>query len=212
MPTSAADWPAKCCSWGPKCTAPASISPPGGRDVTVIFGDGAGAACLEGVETDAPVGIVATSMHAKGELAESLMTEAPASRECPRISAQMLDQGRHFPTMDGKTIFKQAVRRLPEVARTVLARAELGKDDIDLYIPHQANMRINQFFQQAMKLPEDKVMHNIQRYGNTTAATIPIALDEAIEMGLIGDGSTVMLLGLGAGLTWGAVVYRFPEG
>ena len=84
-------------------------------------------------------------------------------------------------------------------------------EDIDLFIPHQANLRINQFFTQTMKLPEEKVFHNIQRYGNTTAASIPLALDEALEMNIIGDGSVVIFLGLGAGLTWGAVVSRLGE-
>jgi len=182
-----------------------------GRDVSVIFGDGAGAVCIEGVDTEEEIGILSTSIHANGELAESLMTEAPASRINPRLSSEMLEQGRHFPTMDGKTIFKNAVRLLPKVTNEVLNETGLSKEDIDLYIPHQANMRINQFYQQIMELPEEKVFHNIQRYGNTTAATIPIAIDEAFEMNIIGKGSTVLLLGLGAGVTWGAVVHRFPE-
>jgi 3-oxoacyl-[acyl-carrier-protein] synthase-3 len=181
-----------------------------GRDVTVIFGDGAGVACLEALETDEPVGILASALHAQGEYAASLMLEAPASRERPRISEKMMAEGRHYPTMDGKTIFKLAVRRLPEIAKEVMARAGLSKDDIDLYIPHQANMRINQFFQQAMGLSDEKIFHNIQRYGNTTAGTIPICLDEALEMNLLGPGSTVLFLGLGAGVTWGAVIHRFP--
>ena len=180
-----------------------------GRDVAVIFGDGAGVACVEGVETDQPVGILSSALHADGKFALSLSTEAPASMFNPRIDEEMLREGRHYPTMDGKNIFKLAVRRLPEVAAEALGKAGLEKDDIDLYIPHQANMRINQFFQKTMELPEDKVFHNIQRYGNTTAASIPIALDEAIEMEILGSGSTVMFLGLGAGLTWGAVIYRF---
>lgn len=182
-----------------------------GRDVAVIFGDGAGAACIEGVDTEEEIGVLASSIHANGELAESLMTESPASRENPRLTHEMLDQGRHFPVMDGKTIFKNAVRLLPKVTKKVLKECGLSKDDIDLYIPHQANMRINQFYQQVMELPEEKVFHNIQRYGNTTAATIPIAIDEAFEMNIIGKGSTVVLLALGAGVTWGAVVHRFPK-
>jgi 3-oxoacyl-[acyl-carrier-protein] synthase-3 len=110
--------------------------------------------------------------------------------------------------MDGKNIFKLAVKRLPEVSKEVLEKAGMTKDQVDLFIPHQANLRINQFFQQSMKLPEGKVFNNIQRYGNTTAASIPIAYDEAMEMGVIGSDSTVIFLGLGAGVTWGAVLYR----
>jgi 3-oxoacyl-[acyl-carrier-protein] synthase-3 len=136
------------------------------------------------------------------------MIEVGSSRLNPRISHELIDQGRHWPVMDGKTIFKLAVQRLPEAVVEVLDKAGLELGDIDLFIPHQANLRINQFFAQSMKLPEDKVFNNIQRYGNTTAASIPIALDEALEMKIIGDGSTVVFLGLGAGVTWGAVVAR----
>lgn len=182
-----------------------------GRDVTVIFGDGAAAVCIEQLETESPVGVLAHVLHADGAMAESLMTEAPASREWPRISAKMIQERRHFPYMDGRTIFKEAVRRLPQATEAVLEMAGLSKEDIDLYIPHQANLRINQMFQKAMRLPEKKVFHNIQRYGNTTAATIPLALDEALELGILGKGSTVCFLGLGSGLTWGASIYRFPE-
>jgi len=179
-----------------------------GRDVAVIFGDGAGAVCLEGVESDEPIGVLASALHANGKFAESLSVELGASRNNPRISKEQIDEGRHFPKMDGKTIFKLAVQKLPEVVGETLEIAGLSIEDIDLFIPHQANMRINQFFQQSMKLPEDKVFHNIQRYGNTTAASIPIALDEALEMGVIGAGSTVLFLGLGAGVTWGGVIAR----
>jgi 3-oxoacyl-[acyl-carrier-protein] synthase-3 len=182
-----------------------------GRDVTVIFGDGAGAVCLESLETDEKVGVLATVMHAQGELAESLMVEAPASRLNPRLSSDMLAEGRHYPRMDGKTIFKLAVRRLPEVVQECLHKAGIQLNEIDLFIPHQANLRINQFFQKALDLPEGKVYNNIQRYGNTTAATIPLALDEALEMGLVGKGSTVCFLGLGSGVTWGGSLYRFPK-
>ncbi len=179
-----------------------------GRNVTVIFGDGAGAACLEGVNTDQSVGILSSALHAQGEHAECLMTEAPASRVGPRIDEQMLSEGRHYPTMDGPTVFKHAVRRLPEVAGEVLEKAGLDLADIDLVIPHQANIRINQFVGQSLKLPEGKVFHNIQRYGNTTAASIPIAYSEAQEQGLVGPGSNVLFLAFGAGFTWAGAVYR----
>ncbi len=181
-----------------------------GRDVTVIFGDGAAAVCLESVDTEAAVGVLGHRLHAEGAFAESLILEAPASRLNPRLSAEMMAEGRHYPRMDGKTIFKLAVKRLPEVTVELLARLGLALEDIDLFIPHQANLRINQFFQMALKLPDEKVFNNIQRYGNTTAATIPLALDEAIEMGRVGAaGDTVVFLALGAGLTWGASVYKF---
>jgi 3-oxoacyl-[acyl-carrier-protein] synthase-3 len=183
-----------------------------GRDVSVIFGDGAAAACVEHIESDAPVGVLASVLHAQGAYAESLMLEVPASRLNPRVSAELLAQGRHYPVMDGRNIFKLAVQRLPEVTKKVMEASGLTLDDVDLFIPHQANLRINQAFQKALDLPEEKICHNIQRFGNTTAASIPLALDEAWESGRIGPGSTVVFLGLGAGLTWGAVAHRFPAG
>jgi 3-oxoacyl-[acyl-carrier-protein] synthase-3 len=182
-----------------------------GRDVAVIFGDGAAAACLEGSETERNVGVLAHQLHAEGKYAESLMVEAPASRLNPRFTEDMFAAGRHFPTMDGKSIFKLAVRRLPEVTLKVLKKAGVPLDEVTLFIPHQANLRINQFFAKTLQLPPEKVFNNIQKYGNTTAATIPLALDEAMEEGLIGkSGDVAVFLGLGAGLTWGASVYRFP--
>jgi len=181
-----------------------------GRDISVIFADGAAAVCLEGREGSADEGFLTSKVHADGRLIDKLMLEAPASRENPRISIKMLEEGRHLPIMDGRTIFKKAVVLLPKVTYKVLQKAGVQKEDVDLYIPHQANMRINQAFQQAMDLPEEKVFHNIQRYGNTTAATIPLALDEALEMGRVGPGSLICFLGLGAGVTWGASLYRFP--
>jgi 3-oxoacyl-[acyl-carrier-protein] synthase-3 len=180
-----------------------------GRDVSVIFGDGAAAVCIEGLETDDEVGLLSSVLHADGKLSGSLMVEGPASRENPRIDHAMLDQGRQMPYMDGRTIFKEAVRRLPQAAGKALKEAGIGPEEIDLYIPHQANLRINQAFAKAMGLPDEKILNNIQRYGNTTAATIPLALDEAIEQGRVSPGSTMMFFGLGAGLTWGASVYRW---
>lgn len=181
-----------------------------GRDVTVIFGDGAGAVCLEGFATEENVGLLVSSLHAQGDYAESLMTELPASRLNPRLSKQLMDEGRHFPKMDGKNIFKLAVRRLPEITKKVMDEAGLTMDDIDMVFPHQANLRINQFYQKTMGIPDEKIYNNIQKYGNTTAGSIPIALDEAIEKKLISsEKSTVIFVGLGAGLTWGAIVFRF---
>lgn len=181
-----------------------------GRDVSVIFGDGAGAVCLEALETDEPVGVLASSLHAQGEYAEALMVELPASRLNPRLTEQGMKEGRHFPAMDGSRIFKLAVKRLPEVTHAILEKAGLSIDAVDMIFPHQANLRINQFYQKAMELPDEKMFNNIQRYGNTTAGTIPICLDEALEQNLLGKNATVVFSGLGAGVTWGAVLYRFP--
>lgn len=180
-----------------------------GRDVTVIFGDGGGAICLEGIKSDKPVGILSSALHSQGEFARSLMIEAPTFRHAPFIDEDLLRQGRHWPKMDGRNVFKHAVNRLPEVAGEVLEKAGLEVKDIDWVIPHQANIRINQAFMKAMALDPEKMISNIHRYGNTTAASIPIALDETLEADRIKPGDTVLFLGLGAGLTWGAVLYRF---
>lgn len=181
-----------------------------GRDVAVIFGDGAAAVCLEAVETDEPVGVLASLLYAEGKHADSLMLEAPASRMSPeRITHKMLDECRHYPKMNGKLIFKLAVTRLPELTLQIMEKAGFTSlDQIDLIIPHQANLRINQFYQETMKVPEGKIYNNIQKYGNTTAATIPLALDEVIEQGRFKKGDTALFIGLGAGVTWGANLYR----
>ncbi|MGD9825921.1 3-oxoacyl-ACP synthase III family protein, partial [Desulfobacter sp.] len=183
-----------------------------GRDVTVIFGDGAAAICIEAVDTDENVGLIASALHADGHFAEALKTELPASNLIKRMpDGVSTDDPRYFPVMDGPAIFKKAVRMLPKVTMEVLEKAGMELSDIDLVVPHQANKRINQAFGQFFKLPEDKIFHNIEKYGNTTAASIPLALHEAIETGRIGkSGDVVLFAGLGAGLTWGASLYRFP--
>jgi 3-oxoacyl-[acyl-carrier-protein] synthase-3 len=112
--------------------------------------------------------------------------------------------------MDGRTVCKMAVTRLPDVARELLDKAGVQLADIDLVIPHQANLRINEAFRDRLQLPDEKIYNNIQEYGNTTSATIPIALDEVVEKGMLKSGDNVMFIGLGAGLTWGGVIYRMP--
>jgi len=182
-----------------------------GRDITVIFGDGAGALCIEGIETNEKAGVLASSLHTDGNLADALMTELPASNLPVRLPPDVsLDDPRYFPVMDGPAIFKKAVRMLPQVINESLEKAQMDLDEIDLIIPHQANMRINQALGQFLKIDENKIFHNIQKYGNTTAASIPIALHEAIEQERIGkSGDVVLFAGLGAGLTWGSVIYKF---
>ncbi len=183
-----------------------------GRDVAVLFGDGAAAVCVEAVETENKVGILGTILKADGKFAEKLMIELPGSKYPERINEEMLKTGGQFPIMDGTRIFKLALRKLPEVTREILEKTGMTLDDIDLVIPHQANLRINEAYQKTMGLPDSKIFNNIQKYGNTTAATIPIALDEVIEQGLVDtQSSTVLFLALGAGLTWAAMIYRFGE-
>jgi 3-oxoacyl-[acyl-carrier-protein] synthase-3 len=181
-----------------------------GRDVAVIFGDGAGAAVLEPATPhgDAPAGILDVLLHADGTGAELLMLEAPASARNPRLTPAMLEEGRHFPRMDGPAVFRQAVTRLPEVARAILARNGLTVADVDLVVPHQANLRINTHVAEVLGIPPERVVHTVQRWGNTTAASIPTALDLAREDGRARPGMTVLLLAFGAGLTWGAALVR----
>ncbi|MCK5098793.1 MAG: ketoacyl-ACP synthase III [Desulfobacteraceae bacterium] len=183
-----------------------------GRDMTVIFGDGGAALCIEGVETDENVGVVASCLHADGKGAEVLFLELPSSKLKERMPSDVSQKStRHFPQMDGKAVFKSALRKLPQVTKETLKKANMKLEDVDLIIPHQANLRINQAYCELLKLDQSKMFNNIQKYGNTTAATIPLALDEAIEQGLIGkSGDVVMFTGLGAGITWGGVLYKFP--
>lgn len=181
-----------------------------GRDVAVLFGDGAAAVCYEGVDTDSDVGVISSVLHTDGKFAESLMLELPASRIWERGLLDDPDISRLYPQMNGTKIFKLALRRLPEVTNEIFEKTGMTLDDIDLIIPHQANLRINEAYQQIMNIPEEKIYNNIQKYGNTTAATIPLALDEVIEKGLINtEKSTLLFVALGAGLTWAASIYKF---
>ncbi len=182
-----------------------------GRDMTVLFADGGSALCIEGVETDENVGVIASCLHADGKGAEVLSCELPASKKKVRYPIDLTEDSiTQFPQMDGKAVFKSALRRLPKVTKETLKKANMKLEDVDLIIPHQANLRINQAYCDLLKLDQSKMFNNIQYYGNTTAATIPIALEEAMDQNLIGkSGDVVMFTGLGAGITWGGVLYKF---
>jgi 3-oxoacyl-[acyl-carrier-protein] synthase-3 len=179
-----------------------------GRDMAVLFGDGAGAAVLVASE-EGDRGVLSTHIHADGRHAEILWTEAASSKHHPRINAQMLEEGRHYPRMEGKEVFKNAVSRMPEVVEEALAANGLQAGDIDLLIPHQANLRITQMVQRRLGLPDDKVVSNIHRYGNTTAATIPIALAEVVREGRLKPGDLLCLVAFGSGFTWGSALVRW---
>jgi 3-oxoacyl-[acyl-carrier-protein] synthase III len=179
-----------------------------GRDVTVLFGDGAGAAVVGRASDDKQL-ILSTHLHADGTEAEILWTEYPASCQHPRITAEVMDEGRHFPKMVGKKVFKHAVTRIPQAIMEGLIANNLSLNDIDMVIPHQANLRINQMVAQMIGLPDEKMHNNIQKYGNTTAASIPICMSEALELGKIRPGQLVCLVAFGAGLTWGSVFLRY---
>jgi 3-oxoacyl-[acyl-carrier-protein] synthase-3 len=179
-----------------------------GRDVAVLFGDGAGAA-LVGPSPSESRGVLSLALHADGAGATDLWLPAPASKHIPRLTHEMLDRGEHFPQMNGKQVFRWATEKMPQVAAEVLQAAELTVADVDLFVPHQANMRINQMVAQKLGIPADRVVHNIERYGNTTAATIPIGLSEAYAEGKLGEGKTVLTAAFGSGYTWAAGVIRF---
>jgi 3-oxoacyl-[acyl-carrier-protein] synthase-3 len=176
--------------------------------VAVLFGDGAGAVVV-GRAPDEEHGVLSVCLHADGAGAQELWIEAPASRKTPRLTAQMLDEGRHYPKMNGRQVFRWAVEKMPEVAREALQQAGLTLDDVDLLVPHQANRRISEMVAARLELPADKVVHNIERFGNTTAATIPMALDRAVQDGRIQQGTTVLMTTFGSGFTWAGAVVRF---
>lgn len=178
-----------------------------GRDVAVLFGDGAACAIL-GPTDDPNRGVLDVEIHADGSGAEELWIEAPCSNHMPRITHEMIDDGRVWPKMNGKQVFRWATAKMPEVAMSVLTRNGVELDNIDLLVPHQANRRINEFVSAKLGIPAEKVVHNIQKYGNTTAASIPLALSEAIQDGRAKEGSLILFAAFGAGFTWGAGLVR----
>jgi 3-oxoacyl-[acyl-carrier-protein] synthase-3 len=181
-----------------------------GRGVTVIFGDGAGAAVLSRSEEKGK-GILSSHLHSQGKHAKELVLEGPSTqRWVPEIiENNNPDDVSYFPYMNGQFVFKHAVTRFSEAIVEGLAANNLEKEDIDLLIPHQANLRISQFIQRKFRLPDDKVHNNIMKYGNTTAASVIIALTEAWEQGKIKDNDLVVLAAFGSGFTWGSVVIRW---
>ena len=201
-----------------------------GRNVSVIFGDGAGAIILQPTKSKKS-GILTTKLHADGTYAEKLAMLNPGSHggyHAARMTEQvdfgfseraewdtifvtqsMIDNDLMFPNMEGQFVFKMAVQKFPEVIKEALDTAGLSVSDIDMLIPHQANLRISQFVQRSLKLPDEKVWNNIQQYGNTTAASVPIALCEAYEAGKIKTGDLVCLAAFGAGFTWGAALLKW---
>lgn len=178
-----------------------------GRSVSVIFGDGAGACVLSRSENDS--GILSSHLHSQGKYADKLIVKAPSIRHWVDDIAKTENDDSYFPYMDGTFVFKNAVVRFSEVVMEGLTANNLGKDDIDMFIPHQANLRIAQYIQKKFALGNDQVFNNIQKYGNTTAGSIIIALTEAWEEGKIKDGDTVVLAAFGSGFTWGSVIMKW---
>lgn len=183
-----------------------------GRGVSVIFGDGAGAIVV-GASEEENTGIIATNMHSEGKYAEELMMGFPGTRygwadllleEDHGIPDKLL-----YPYMNGNFVFKHAVTRFAESMQEAFQSAQIPFEELDLFIPHQANLRISQFLQKKLQLPDEKVFNNIQKYGNTTAASIPIALSEAKQQGRVKKGDLVCATAFGSGFTWGSVLFRF---
>ncbi len=181
-----------------------------GRGVTVIFGDGAGAAIVS-KSPNADRGILSTHLHSQGEFAEELTLLGPSTRRwVPEIiDGAGKDDEAIYPYMNGTFVFKHAVTRFPQVIGEALTQNNLKSTDINLLIPHQANLRISQFVQQKMGLRDDQVFNNIQKYGNTTAASIPIALAEAKLAGKVKEGDLICLAAFGSGFTWASALIRW---
>ena len=181
-----------------------------GRNVSVIFGDGAGAVIIQASD-DSGKGIMSTHLHSEGKHAEELVVISPATKKWidKLVEDPNEDGSSYAPYMNGNFVFKNAVVRFMEVINEALIKNNLTKEDINLLIPHQANLRINQFVQKQLSLPDEKVYNNIMKYGNTTAASIPIALAEAIEKGKLNDGDILCLAAFGAGFTWGSALIRW---
>ena len=177
-----------------------------GRDMTVIFADGAGAAVIG--PSDDEHRILSTHLHVDGEHAEDLWCEFPSSRESPRLTPAALTEGRHYPRMNGKIVFKHAVSRMQEAVNEALAANQVTLADVDLLVPHQANLRIIENVREALELPAEKLVTNIERYGNTTGASIPLALDECRREGRAKSGDLLCLVAFGSGFTWGSALLR----
>ncbi len=182
---------------------------PRGRGVSVIFGDGAGA-CVLTREKDNSKGILSSHLHSEGKYADKLIVASPSiGHWVPEIIESEEEDISYFPYMDGTFVFKHAVVRFSQVIMEGLAKNNLSKDDIDLLIPHQANLRIAQFIQKKFGLTDDQVFNNIMKYGNTTAASVIIALTEAWEKGKVTEGDIVVLAAFGSGFTWGSIIIKW---
>ncbi|MCC5919992.1 MAG: ketoacyl-ACP synthase III [Cyclobacteriaceae bacterium] len=179
-----------------------------GRNIAVIFGDGAGAVVLEAAEADDKAGILSTHLYADGTYAEELYIKDPGSSRHKKYTAEMLTGESVLPYMNGNAVFKHAIVRFSQAINDALNHNGLTKDDIDLLIPHQANLRISNYLKDHLKLTDDQVFNNIMHYGNTTAASIPIAMSEAIEKGKLKSGDLLCVAAFGSGFTWASSLIR----
>ena len=196
---------------GAETQSPALDMTTRGRNMAVLFGDGAGAAIVSRSD-DPKRGILSTHLHSQGEHAEQLAMIAPGvgTKWVPQIFAENdPDDVSYYPNMNGQFVFKNAVVRFAEVIEEGLKTNGLSREDINMLIPHQANLRVSQFVQHQFKLTDEQVFNNIMKYGNTTAASVPIALTEAVQQGKIKDGDLVVLAAFGSGFTWASAIIRW---
>lgn len=180
-----------------------------GRDLAVLFGDGGAAVVIESGKPGEERGILSTHLFSDGNYVEDLWMEKPSCLDNPCFSVDMITNKRVFPAMNGRNVFKTAVVKMPEAVWAALKHNNLTIEDVDHLIPHQANDRISQMVARNLKIPIEKVIRNIDRYGNTTAASIPIALDESLQEGRIKQGDLVMLTAFGSGYTWASAAIRW---
>ncbi|MDP6396225.1 MAG: beta-ketoacyl-ACP synthase III [Candidatus Marinimicrobia bacterium] len=177
------------------------------RDLAVLFGDGAGAVVLQPSDDD--TGVLSTHLHSDGSHVEDLWMPAPGSSFRPFISKEIIDDEMHIPYMNGREVFKNASIRFPEVIQEALKHNNLALEDIKLIIPHQANLRISQMVAKRLGVALEKIYSNIHRYGNTTAASIPIAMSEALDEGKFSQGDTIILAAFGSGFTWASAAIKW---
>jgi 3-oxoacyl-[acyl-carrier-protein] synthase-3 len=181
-----------------------------GRDVSVLFGDGAGAVVVEPNEAASDrSGILEIRLHAEGRYANKLWVEYPNSAFPGRVTHELLDAGAHYPKMEGRFVFKHAVTRMPEVLVEALNAASVKLADVDLFLFHQANLRINEYVAKGLEIPPEKVFNNIERYGNCSAASIPMLLAEAKQQGRLAKGQLVAMTAFGSGFTWACGLVRW---
>ena len=180
-----------------------------GRDLAVLFGDGGGAVILEPNEKDDGRGILSTHLFSDGRFVSDLWMEKPSPKDKPTFRTEFFEQKRFFPKMEGRTVFKNASEKMPEAVRIALEHNSLTIDDVDYLIPHQANERITLMVAKLLGIPVEKVVRNIDRIGNTTAASIPIALDETVKAGKLKEGDILVLTAFGSGYTWASAVIKW---
>ncbi len=180
-----------------------------GRDTAVLFGDGAGAICIDSAGSEDGSYLIWHHLHADGRFADQLCMHAPSSASNPWITKEMIDEGKTMPYMNGREVYKHAVTKFPAVIIEALETQGYSSDDVDMVIPHQANERITEAVRKRLNLTKEKVYSNIARYGNTTAASIPIALSEVVKSGEVKRGDLVCLASFGSGFTWAASLLRY---